>query len=64
MLPHQLRVIDEKCDLDQKIERLTQFIEKNALFEGLDDAEKSRLRIQKCVMESYSTILGERIAAF
>lgn len=64
MQPHQLRVVDEKAELDKKLEALGVFIEQNAFFDGLDDAEKSRLRIQRCVMESYSTILGERIAAF
>ncbi len=67
MMPHQQRVIDEKVDLDAKIEKLLHFIEATNMpdvFGTLSEAEQSRLRIQYSVMQSYSTILGERIAHF
>lgn len=63
MLPHQQRVVDEKSDLDAKIEKLITFLT-TSVFDGLDNGEKSRLRIQLDAMGTYSTVLGERIAHF
>jgi hypothetical protein len=63
MLPHQQRVVDEKIDLDAKIEKLMTFLT-TSVFDGLDNGEKSRLRIQLDAMGTYSTVLGERIAHF
>jgi hypothetical protein len=63
MLPHQQRVVDEKIELDGKIEKLMAFLT-TGLFDGLDNGEKSRLRIQLAAMQTYSTALGERIAHF
>lgn len=62
--PHQQRVVDEKTELDAKLTKLNQFIAESPIFKGLDDAEKSRLLVQKAHMEGYSAILGERIHAF
>lgn len=63
MLPHQQRVVDEKRDLDQKILSLMRFMTTKT-FEGLDNGEQSRLRIQFSAMQTYGTALGERIAHF
>jgi hypothetical protein len=63
VLPHQQRVVDEKRELDEKIEKLMQFLT-TGLFDGLDSGEKSRLRIQLAAMQAYGTALGERIAHF
>lgn len=62
--PHQQRVIDEKSELDKKAMALSQFIGNSDIFQTLDAAEQERLREQNDVMWQYSTILGERIAAF
>jgi hypothetical protein len=67
MMLHQQRVINEKADLDVKIEKLRYFIVATNIpdvFGTLSEAEQSLLRIQYSVMQSYSKILGERIAHF
>jgi phosphate uptake regulator len=61
--PHQQRVVDEKAELDDKLERLYKFF-MSAIFEALDEDEKIRLTRQASIMKDYSLILGERIAAF
>jgi hypothetical protein len=63
MQPHQQRVVDEKADLDAKIEKLTTFVG-GLVFESLSPPEKNWLTQQLNVMGQYSSILGERIAAF
>jgi hypothetical protein len=62
--PHQKRVIDEKTDLDDKIEKLGIFIKDSPIFKSLDEDERCRLQRQWMIMVEYSSILGERIAAF
>ena len=63
MAPHQERGVNEKIDLDDKIDRLTTFITGD-FFKSLDRAEKMRLETQLNYMRGYSTVLGWRIAAF
>lgn len=58
------RVVEEKKDLDTKLEELDGFIEGDPEFEKVDGEEKVRLRKQRTFMQNYSEILGERIAAF
>lgn len=60
---HQERVITEKADLDEKLEKLRTFFT-TPLFGGLDSAEQDRLSRQFSYMCSYSAVLEERIAAF
>ena len=64
MQPHQQRVVDEKTELDGKLDRLKAFIETNPTFQTLDGDEKGRLNRQFDVMAEYSSILGQRIEAF
>ncbi len=64
MQPHQLRVVDEKTELDTKATALSNFIGHSPIFETLDPAEQERLREQNDIMWQYSEILGARIAAF
>lgn len=67
MKAHEERVVVEKKELDDKIEKLGNFIlglDDNRIFETLPEGEQSRLRIQLQLMGAYSTVLGERIAAF
>lgn len=61
--PHQQRVVDEKRELDGRIEKLNAFFRTSA-FHGLDDAEQRRLSRQAGIMMQYSNVLAERIAAF
>lgn len=63
MQPHQERVVTEKRELDEKLEKLHGFF-RSSTFVNVHSAEQSRLRIQSSIMEAYSTVLGERIAAF
>lgn len=63
MEAHQERVITEKADLDEKIEKLRAFFT-TSLFGGLDGEEQDRLSRQFGYMCSYSAVLGERIMVF
>ena len=63
MKPYQERVVDEKRDLDEKLSKLAAF-GTTPLFTALTPDEQGRLNRQHTVMEEYSRILGERIAAF
>jgi len=60
MKEYQQRVIDEKKDLDIKIERLIDFISGD-VFKQLLLPEQRRLKRQKGIMELYSDVLNERI---
>lgn len=53
----------EKNELDSKRDKLKAFIGGDT-WEGLDDAEKDRLSHQLSLMDEYSMVLGQRIAAF
>lgn len=61
--PHQIRVIEEKADLDLRTSRLFDFLQGD-VFRTLDTAEQGRLRRQWTAMLHYSEILRERIGAF
>jgi hypothetical protein len=63
MQPHQQRVVDEKTELDEKLKKLDAF-GRTELFASLPADEQGRLNRQHSVMEQYSAVLGERIAAF
>ena len=59
------RVITEKEELDEKVEKLTEFLSPGK--EGgieITEAERDRLQRQLDCMVAYSTILVERIEAF
>ena len=63
MEPYQERVVQEKADLDNRLARLDAF-GRTDTFSNLPAGEQGRLNRQHSVMEDYSSILGERIAAF
>lgn len=63
MQPHELRVVEEKRELDARISKLGPFL-KTEMYNQLPEAEKDRLFRQHGLMNLYSTILSERIAAF
>ena len=64
MEPYQQRVVREKEELDAKIENLVAFIASDRFFDTVTDEEQKRLRRQEVLMELYSEVLAERIAAF
>ena len=61
--PYQERVVDEKEELDAKIEALRLFFNTDT-FQSLHDRDKYLLVQQSGVMTTYSRILGDRIARF
>lgn len=63
MQPYQQRVVEEKADLDEKLEKLGDFCN-TPVFASLDPAEQNRLDRQFLIMNLYAQVLGERIAAF
>lgn len=63
LAPHQIRVIDEKSQLDEKLTALEKFFS-SLVFSGLASEEQARLKEQAIVMKRYSEILEERIVAF
>jgi hypothetical protein len=63
MEPHQQRVVREKDELDAKIASLIAFIVSDN-FNGICESERKRMRRQEVLMELYSEVLAERIAAF
>jgi uncharacterized protein YydD (DUF2326 family) len=63
MQPFQQRVVDEKKELDEKIDALESFLQ-SINFDAVPTAEQMRLKMQHGIMTDYSMILGERIAAF
>lgn len=64
MKPYQERVIQEKKELDEKMDKLRNFINAGCPGVGSNDAEVKRLSRQMEYMFDYSRVLGERIAAF
>jgi hypothetical protein len=63
MQPHQQRVVDEKAELDSKLDKLKAFTQ-TPIYAGLDQFERERLSRQQGIMYDYSGVLGERIHAF
>lgn len=63
ILPHQQRVIEEKAELDARLEKLIPFMSSDTCH-NLPFDERGRLKRQAEVMEMYSGILGARINHF
>jgi hypothetical protein len=61
--PHQQRVFEERSQLEQKIIKLTAFVD-TATFMGLARADQSLLLEQLGHMRAYSGVLGARISRF
>jgi hypothetical protein len=65
MLPFQQRVVDEKKELDDKLSKLDGFIDSlTSAYRKLPIEEAVRLKKQSNIMQEYSDVLCERIAAF
>ena len=63
MEAYQLRVIEEKKELDAKIKSLENFL-KLEIFVKIEKSEQSRLKSQLNIMREYATILHQRIINF
>lgn len=63
LLPHQIRVVAEKRELDERLQRLVAFMG-TATFAELPEAERARMTRQHNLMQQLSAVLGERIDAF
>jgi hypothetical protein len=63
MQAYQQRVIEEKQELDAKLEKLNQFIA-SPQFLVVEVDEQKRLQRQQTFMKAYSNVLSERIEAF
>lgn len=63
MQPHQIRVVEEHTELEQKVERLGAFIG-TPTYHALNNAEQYLLRRQLLAMSEYLDILAARIAHF
>lgn len=61
--PHQQRVVDEKAELDARLEKLSLF-KHSRTFASLPIIEQERMNTQGHLMCALSSVLGERIASF
>ena len=65
LAPHQQRVVQEKEELDEKLSKLSAFIDSPNFTITVNDGNEIALLIcQEEIMKDYSEILAERIAAF
>ncbi len=63
MESYQERVIEEKKELDEKINRLSNFINSDK-YNQIDVSGRIRFDRQLAAMQTYSNILNERINTF
>jgi len=63
MEEYQIRVVEEKKDLDNKLMRLIEFMETGG-FMSLSLDERGMMARQEMAMVAYSDVLSERIDAF
>ena len=61
--PHERRVLDEKLELDARLERLTAFFG-TQMYTALPERERLLMWRQATHMKAYSDVLGERIDLF
>lgn len=61
---HQQRVMNELKDLAMKTFKLSDFVETEFFKESLDSEEQQRLKQQLIVMQTYKSILTQRINNF
>lgn len=64
MRPYQQRVVDEKKELDDKLEKLSKFIDNEDLFFALEIEDQDLLGEQEDLMKRYSEVLQKRIERF
>lgn len=61
--PHQQRVVAEKAELDERLQKLAVFMGRDD-FDALPDEDRYLLHVQSSVMLSLSMLLGKRIERF
>jgi len=64
LLPHQQRVVEEKAELDARLEKLSAFIESSSQFKALEHVDRHLLIQQETHMMKLSDILARRIKRF
>lgn len=64
MEAYQQRVVDEKNELDDRIDKLSTFIESDVFVFEVDQEQQNLLLIQLSTMRSYSLILDLRVQKF
>lgn len=64
MKPHEERVVHERLELAQRLEKLIKFLANQELTASVPSEELIRMHQQAEVMTSYRKILDDRIAAF
>lgn len=64
MQPHQERVVNEQVELQDKLTKLTAFIETSKIYADLPQPERDSLFRQAIHMREYNGVLLERIARF
>ncbi len=62
MKDYQIRVVEEKKSLDEKLEKLTAFLKSKTV--DVNGEELRRLQRQEKYMQLYSQVLAERIENF
>lgn len=63
MMAHQERVIEERRELVEKLEKLKAFFS-SPVYDKLETDEQARLQEQSVYMDQYAEVLQRRIAAF
>ena len=63
MQPHQQRVVDEKEQLGERLEKLIAFLTTD-LYKALPEREQELLYFQSRVMEDYYEVLQQRVELF
>lgn len=62
--PYQQRVYAEAEELTDRLNKLTDFVQKNPVFQTLPAAEQGRMKRQGLLMAALLSVLTERIDAF
>lgn len=62
--PHEERVVQERNELNEKLEKLSHFMDKTAVYIDLPKRDKELLIAQENIMVQYQQILNERIGRF
>lgn len=63
MKPHEQRVVDEKNELGEKLEKLLTFLQTD-IYKSLNEKEQELLSFQSQVMEDYYEVLQQRVDLF
>lgn len=61
---HELRVVNERADLKDKLDALDKFIHHSDLFKGLPTSDGELLILQYDCMKTYLSLLSRRIERF